>query len=112
MALQTSRITSQQANKILEIREGQFVDLKAKEIAPNKLSKHLSAFANAEGGELFIGIAEDRVTKTRTWDGFPDEEAANGHIQALETVFPGARICLYLPSGRGFSWTCPESGNS
>lgn len=103
MALQTSRITSQQANKVLEIREGQFVDLKAKEIAPNKLSKHLSAFANAEGGELFIGITEDRVAKIRTWDGFLDEEAANGHIQALESVFPfGPEFAYTFLQAAGF----------
>jgi ATP-dependent DNA helicase RecG len=88
MAIQSLRVTADQARKILAIRENQFADLKAKEIAPNKLSKHFSAFANAEGGELYIGVNEDRSSGIRTWAGFENEEAANGHLQAFETSFP------------------------
>ena len=48
----------------------------------------VAAFANSDGGELFIGIDEDGIPKARTWRGFTDQEAANGHIQALEPLFP------------------------
>jgi len=41
-----------------QIGEGQFADVKAKEIAPSKLSKTISAFANSDGGDLYIGISE------------------------------------------------------
>jgi ATP-dependent DNA helicase RecG len=37
-----------------------------------------------------VGIAENEFmgTKVRTWRGFRDQEAANGHLQSLEALFP------------------------
>ncbi len=81
----------QQVRKIIATEEGHFADVKAIEAKPSKLTEDISAFANADGGELFIGIDQgtDGVgRKTRTWRGFEDAEAANGHIQAFEKYFP------------------------
>lgn len=80
-------IDTQDANVILAYDETHFRDLKAKEIAPGKLSQTLSAFANTAGGEVFIGIAE-RPDGTRAWEGFDNPEAANGLIQAIESLSP------------------------
>ena len=44
-------------------------DVKAEEIAPAKLTKTIVAFANAEGGELYVGI-KDGKGSSHTWDGF------------------------------------------
>lgn len=74
--------------QVLAIEESHFADLKARAIQPAKLTKSLSAFANAEGGELFIGVEENGPTARRVWRGFVNVEAANGHIQALEATFP------------------------
>jgi ATP-dependent DNA helicase RecG len=63
------------------------LDFKAKEVSPAKLSRALSAFANADGGELFIGILNSGSPPKR-WSGFANAEAANGHIQAFEQFFP------------------------
>jgi ATP-dependent DNA helicase RecG len=46
------------------------------------------AFANADGGELFIGVDEIGPTMARAWRGFHDQEAANGHLQIFEKLFP------------------------
>ncbi len=73
---------------VLATEESHIADLKARAVKPAKLTKSLSAFANAEGGELFIGVEEDGPDKTRAWRGFADIEEANGHIQALEATFP------------------------
>lgn len=81
--------------KILSVEEGHFSDLKSIDISPNKLTRTLSAFANAEGGELYIGIDEDSRTKQRSWRGFADVEAANGHIQMFEESFPLGRDYSY-----------------
>lgn len=86
--MEISEIADSAVAKILTYEEGHFGDLKAKEIAPAKLTKSLSAFSNAEGGSLFIGVSEDRSTGTRTWSGFQRVEDANGHIQAFESLFP------------------------
>src|ERR1019366_9623586 len=89
LGIDTARLSASQVTKLLlDFRESQFGDLKAKEIKPAKLSKAISAFANADGGDLYIGIAEISPDKHREWHGFVDEEAANGHIQALEAIFP------------------------
>lgn len=90
MAIQISIITDAQKAKILSLEEGHFVDLKAIEIAPSKLTRHISAFANSDGGELYVGIGEIRNVplRTLTWRGFRNVEAANGHLQAIEAIFP------------------------
>jgi ATP-dependent DNA helicase RecG len=83
-------ITENQKNIILEIEEDHFRDLKAIDIKPAKLTKTISAFANTVGGEVYIGIDESDVAgaKLRQWRGFADVEAANGHLQIFEQLFP------------------------
>lgn len=88
-------ITADEASKILALEEGHFLDLKAIEIMPAKLSRALSAFANAEGGEVFIGIDEDTNGPSHKWRGFQSVEDANGFIQAFEEVFPLGENCRY-----------------
>lgn len=83
----TFAIKHDQVTAILGRSEGHFVDMKAREIKPAKLTKTLSGFANADGGELFVGIRE-LSNGTFDWKGFEKEEDANGHIQCLEQFFP------------------------
>jgi ATP-dependent DNA helicase RecG len=82
------KISDTEVSKLLRMQEGHFCDLKAIDIAPARLTKTISALSNSEGGELFIGIDENKQTDTKTWRGFDDVEAANGHLQAFETLFP------------------------
>jgi ATP-dependent DNA helicase RecG len=88
IGINTFNISDQEVLKILQSEEGHFCDLKAKEIRPSKLSESLSAFANAEGGELFVGILEKKREQFRLWNGFSKQEEANGHIQLFEELFP------------------------
>ncbi len=75
------------------------MDLKAKEVRPAKLTKLLSAFSNADGGELYVGISENTRTKERLWEGFATQEDANSHIQTLEEFFPlGEYSYIFLQS--------------
>src|SRR4029077_17001968 len=64
--------------------------LKGIDVSTKKLGRAISAFANAAGGELYVGISESEFmgTKIRTWRGFQDQESANGHLQSLEALFP------------------------
>jgi ATP-dependent DNA helicase RecG len=80
-------INLQQRDIVLSLPEGHFHDLKSKSITPARLTKTISGFANAAGGELYIGIEESSAPgggKIRRWIGFSDPEEANGHIQAFE----------------------------
>ncbi len=88
MAIPVIEITETQRDKILGLEEGHFGDLKDIRIAPAKLTNTISAFSNAEGGEVYIGITEDKQQSSRTWSGFRTVEDANGHIQAFESLFP------------------------
>jgi ATP-dependent DNA helicase RecG len=87
MTISVSPITRQQLQRIYEKGEGHFSDFKAIEIKPAKITKSLSAFANADGGELYIGI-EEPTKGDYAWRGFERVEDANGHLQAIENLFP------------------------
>ena len=65
MSIRVAEITKEQANKVRLLDEGQFADLKSKDISSGKLTFHISAFANADGGDLYIGITD----KERSADG-------------------------------------------
>lgn len=84
--LETVVISSEDATKLLSRTEGHFLDFKDVRVAPAKLTQHLAAFCNADGGDLYVGVAEQNGAFT--WDGFSDEEDANGHVQAFEMVSP------------------------
>jgi len=89
MPIQVSVITDKQLEDVLSYTESHFLDLKAKEIKPAKLTKAVSAFANADGGELYVGISETvTLPFPHKWEGFGTPEDANAHIQVFETLFP------------------------
>lgn len=88
--METIKLTSDEVNVVRQIRETHFYDLKSRQISPAKLTKAMSAFANADGGELYIGIEDDG-----TWNGCANEEDYNGHLQAFEQCFPYSRDFLY-----------------
>jgi ATP-dependent DNA helicase RecG len=82
-------ISRMEADRILQIEESHYIDLKAVEIAPASLSEAVSAFSNTAGGELFIGIDEKtNGKKVRKWRGFKDVEAANDRISIIEKMSP------------------------
>jgi len=78
-----SKITDRELSYIVSQNEGQRIDFKSRLISPAKLSRSLSAFANTDGGELFVGIEDDR-----TWDGFGNEEDANSILDIVSQIFP------------------------
>lgn len=100
MPIATVEITDAQRDRMLAFEEGHFLDFKSRDIQPAKLSRSVSALANADGGELYIGI-----TNERKWDGFKNVEAANGHLQLLESLFPLGEDYSYT-----FLWHEPENG--
>ena len=83
-------IDQRQRDLILALDEDHFHDVKSVEIKPSKLSESVSAFANSSGGEIYVGVREDRHgnAKVRRWAGFDDIEAANSVLQMLNQVAP------------------------
>ena len=91
MSIEVIVVTEQQAALVEQIAEGQFSELKSKEVSPGKLTKAIAAFSNTDGGDLYVGIREEILgggIKRREWSGFKDVEAANGHLQTFERLFP------------------------
>jgi ATP-dependent DNA helicase RecG len=90
-------ITPEERNNLYNEQEGDFFELKSIDINPGKLTDTLSAFANTNGGELYVGIDEKKTGKiiNHKWRGFINPEAANGHIQAIEEFFPIGHYCNY-----------------
>lgn len=86
----TQKISDDEFRLLLEKREGHFFDFKSKKIKPSRLSKTISAFANASGGEIMIGMEETAVVDglEKQWDGFTDEEDANGFLQMIHQLDP------------------------
>jgi ATP-dependent DNA helicase RecG len=91
VSLDVEVIGEPEAELVAQIGEGQFSEVKAIGITPSRLTKTLSAFANSDGGDLYIGVDEIQLgggVKRREWAGFPDVEAANGFLQSFERLFP------------------------
>lgn len=83
-------VSTTEVSAILAINESYFTDLKSKRIAPAKLSRSISAFSNASGGEIYIGIEEDDGPdgKERRWAGYADQEEANPVFQVISQLDP------------------------
>ncbi len=90
MQLPVKVLAAPQVAELLEVEESHFLDLKSAQIAPGKLTKSISAFANTSGGELFVGIeeVEGPEGRVRQWLGFDNQEAANPIFQTLQGLNP------------------------
>jgi ATP-dependent DNA helicase RecG len=87
------RLSASEIDKILTLSEGHFLDFKGRAIQPGKLTRSISAFANADGGEVLLGIDEPSVGGRKSWNGFEPAETANAHVQAIEAVLPLGQGC-------------------
>ncbi|MCW8123114.1 MULTISPECIES: ATP-binding protein [Streptomyces violaceoruber group] len=83
---ETVTISLEQAGQLLAKQEGHFLDFKDKRIAPAKIARAVSAFCNADGGDLYIGVRES--ASGFSWEGFDDPEDANQVVHTLEEVSP------------------------
>jgi len=99
-------ISDEQQASVVQYEEGHFGDVKDVSIQPGKMSQSISALANADGGELWIGINEDSTRKIRSWQGFSKVEDANAHIQILTDLLeigtPYSFDFLQHPQSNGF----------
>lgn len=97
----TNHLNADEADSLLDSQENHFRDFKDTRISPAKLTHSVSAFANSDGGELYIGISQ--VEQRFVWAGFETIEDANGHLQIFEKLFPLGQFFRYefLTADRG-----------
>ncbi|MGZ8302415.1 MAG: ATP-binding protein [Telluria sp.] len=93
--MQIIQISDAEVRKLFEGAEGHFLDFKSIDIAPGKLTRSVSAFANSDGGEVFVGIEEATRTGEKSWRGFQSVEAANAHIQLVTSILPLGNGCRF-----------------
>lgn len=90
MAVITKNLSQEEYEELLGFQETHFVDFKSFKITPAKLTKTVSALANASGGEIYVGIEEieGKDGPEKIWEGFTTAEDANPIFQVLEKITP------------------------
>ena len=86
MSFEERTLSEKEIVSLFEIEENHFNDFKSKDIEGRKLSHTISAFANASGGDVYVGIREENNTKIKHWEGFKTIEDANGFIQMISDL--------------------------
>ncbi len=84
------RILENEAVILCSRREGDLFDRKAAAIDGKKVEKIAVAFANADGGEFVVGIADDKeeVVPIKRWKGKKSPEEYNYVLQSLFNLNP------------------------
>ena len=99
---ETTELGEQDLQNLLLKREDHFFDFKSKRIKPATLQETFVAFANADGGELIIGIEDEKVSGQRV-DPFSNPEEANALIHVLleetKPAVEGLGIDFFAVSG-------------
>jgi ATP-dependent DNA helicase RecG len=94
--MQVREVSKTDALSLSSQPEGHFYDRKAAQIKGAKLQKIVCAFANADGGDVYVGIADDKdeVDPEKRWTGAPNMEAFNQLIQSLMELSPSPPMIL------------------
>ena len=80
-------IQQKDIDDVLAIQEDWLIDKKGKDIKPAKLSRTISAFANTNGGDIYLGISHTEDKTKYYWDGFVNEEQMNDFITTIDNMF-------------------------
>lgn len=88
--MRTRDISEREAAQICKRDEGHFFERKGRDASGKQMQKIATAFANADGGELMVGIKDDKheVDASKRWDGAKRLEELNGHLQSLFDIKP------------------------
>lgn len=81
-------ITEEEAIIWCSREEDHFFDRKQTGINGEKLQKLISAFSNSDGGEIVIGISDEKTDKIplNRWKGMPKIEDFNSYIQVIDKI--------------------------
>ncbi|MGE8295407.1 MAG: ATP-binding protein [Pseudomonas sp.] len=76
----TEEISKSELENLLKKKETHYLDFKSSDISGKDLQRHIVGFANADGGEIYIGIAENNGSFCAK--PFSTIESANQLLQA------------------------------
>lgn len=105
MEIVKKNISIEDADKIIEKEESHFYDFKSKEVSGAKIQKIAVAFANADGGEVFVGIKDikDETIASKRWDGMASMEEYNSILSALMLITPTLDVSKIFITCSGYS---------
>ncbi|MDH5731122.1 MAG: putative DNA binding domain-containing protein [Gammaproteobacteria bacterium] len=90
----TRNVTDEEVHALVSKEESHFFDFKSARISGRAVQKIVVAFANADGGEFLIGIADkkEEADFRKRWQGVDNIEELNSHLQAIFEVQPSLDI--------------------
>lgn len=96
-------ISAAELQNLLATEEDHFFDVKGKEVQPAKLQETFVAFANADGGEIYVGLEDKKCNGDRV-QPFGTKEDANAILTVLlEQTTPAVESVtvelLQVPTG-------------
>lgn len=80
--IEERNLNAAETQKLLAAEEDHFFDFKSKDIQPSKLQETFVAFANADGGDIYVGV-EDKKCKGDRLQPFTAKEDANAILAVL-----------------------------
>jgi len=80
--IETRNLEQSELDRLISTDEDHFFDIKGIQIQPSKLQETFVAFANADGGDLWIGIEDKKFNGDRV-QPFSTKEEANAIISVL-----------------------------
>lgn len=88
MPIDVEQINDDQKELVAHIDEGHYSDVKSINIRPARLTEAIAAFANADGGELYIGIDEIGSAKDTPMERFRRHRSSKCSHPSLRATFP------------------------
>lgn len=88
--METRVVTAEEALVLATRDESHFYERKSAQVSGRGVQKVCVAFANADGGELLIGLADDdeEPDVNKRWQGVSKLEDLNSHLQNIFNVRP------------------------
>jgi ATP-dependent DNA helicase RecG len=88
--METRLITPEEVLALSTREESHFFERKSAQIKGRGVQKICVAFANADGGELLIGLADndEEADPDKRWQGVPKLEDLNSHLQSIFDIQP------------------------
>lgn len=111
--IEERNLTTAEIQKILCAEEDHFFDFKSKDIQPSKLQETFVAFANADGGDIYVGIEDKKYDGDRLRPFSAKEEANAIFAVLLEQTNPAVENVLAefltVPGGSILHVSIPKS---
>lgn len=101
--VRTRKITYKEYVRMMgdEINESQYIDFKSIKDKAANVTTTISSLANADGGEIYLGIEErtdsssGKQEKIKYWEGFKKQEEANDFVSTIDRLFTHEEECSY-----------------